>query len=303
MLQKITVKIPATTANLGPGFDCLGMAIDIWNHIQFQEEPEQSIHVIGEGEDSLSTKQSNLVYKSAKRYFDEFGLKMPSTSITCWNDIPIARGLGSSSAAIIGGLLGASALAGEQNPNLELIWKLAVEIEGHADNITPALFGGCQIVVIDQNSLVRAPVSIPDYIRTVLFIPDLPMDTSRARNVLSRKVSREDTVYNIGRVALLINAFSTGRDNDLRVATQDQLHQPARQNLLPVMQMLFNSALAAGALGVFLSGSGSTVLALTHGAEISIAYEMAEAANRAGVSGRVKITRPSTDAAQITIED
>jgi homoserine kinase len=302
MLQKITVKIPATTANLGPGFDCLGMAIDIWNHVQFQEEPEQSIHVIGEGEDSLSTKQSNLVYKAAKRYFDEFGLPMPSTSITCWNGIPIARGLGSSSAAIIGGLLGASALAGEQNPNLELIWKLAVEIEGHADNVTPALFGGCQIVVRDQSSLVRAPVSIPNYIRTVLFMPDLPMDTSNARDVLPQKVSREDAVYNIGRVALLINAFSTGRDNDLRVATQDQLHQPARQNLLPSMRMLFKSALAAGAIGVFLSGSGSTVLALTHGTEISIAYEMAEAANRAGVSGRVKITRPSANGAQITRE-
>ena len=303
MSQRVNVTVPATTANLGPGFDCLGMALDVWNRVQFQLAEEQGVQVMGAGEGSLSTGQDNLVYRAAERYFQEAGLSMPSMTITCWNQIPLARGLGSSSAAIVGGLLGASVLAGEQEPDLDRLWGLAVEMEGHPDNVTSALFGGCQIVVRDRDALVRAPVPIPKELRAVLFIPETPMPTEQARGVLSAKVSREDAVYNMGRVALLINALSAGRVDDLRVATQDRLHQPARQELLPVMRLLFRSALDAGALGVFLSGAGSTVLALTQGSELTVAYEMADAANKAGAPGEVKVTRPSVEGAQVTQED
>ena len=303
MSQRVNVRVPATTANLGPGFDCLGMALDVWNRVQFQLAEEQGVQVMGAGEGSLSTGQDNLVYRAAERYFQEAGLSMPSMAITCWNEIPLARGLGSSSAAIVGGLLGASVLAGEQETDLDRLWGLAVEMEGHPDNVTPALFGGCQIVVRDQDALVRAPVPVPEELRAVLFIPETLMSTEQARGVLSAKVSREDAVYNIGRVALLINALSAGRVDDLRVATQDRLHQPARQELLPVMRLLFRSALDAGALGVFLSGAGSTVLALTQGSELTVAYEMADAANKAGIPGEVKVTRPSVEGAQVTPED
>ena len=185
-------------------------------------------------------------------------------------------------------------------PDLELLWKLAVATEGHPDNVTPALFGGCQIAVTDGNRLVRAPVPLPEGIKAVLFIPDQPMGTRKARNVVPQRVSLKDAVFNSGRVGLLVNALATGRLDDLRVATQDRLHQPARQSIFSAMKPLFQSALDGGALGVFLSGAGSTVLALTKGNEVTVAREMEDGANKAGVKGSIKITQPSLQGAHAT---
>ncbi|MBI4201128.1 MAG: homoserine kinase, partial [Chloroflexi bacterium] len=147
--------------------------------------------------------------------------------------------------------------------------------------------------------LVRAPVPVPSELRAVLLIPDIPMPTAQARQILPGQVRREDAVYNMGRVALLVNALATGRVEDLRVATQDRLHQPARMALLPPMRLLFESALNAGALGVFLSGAGSTILALTRGEEATVANAMADAASKAGLRAEAKITRPSPQGAQV----
>ena len=299
MPQQVTVLVPATTANLGPGFDCLGMALDIWNRIEVSPGGTAGVHVEGEGGDSLSAGTDNLVYRAAQRYYQESGADMPPLSITCHNQIPLARGLGSSSAAIVGGLLAASAAAGESQPDMDLVWRLAADMEGHPDNITPALFGGCQIVVRDGETLVHAPIPVPDGLQAVLFIPETPMPTDQARGLLSPDVSREDAVYNLGRVGLLVNALATGRLEDLKVATQDRLHQPARQTLLPVMRLLLQSALDGGALGAFLSGAGSTVMALTRGSAMTVAYEMADTANKAGVPGDIKITRPSAKGAHV----
>lgn len=299
MPQQVTVLVPATTANLGPGFDCLGMALDIWNRIEVSAGGTASVQVEGEGEGILSTGTDNLVYRAARRYFQESGTEMPPLSITCRNQIPLARGLGSSSAAIVGGLLAASATAGETQPDMDMLWRLAVEIEGHPDNVTAALFGGCQIVVQDGETLVHAPIPVSDNIQAVLFIPETPMPTDQARGLLPSQVNREDAVYNLGRVGLLVNALATGRLEDLRVATQDRLHQPARQKLLPVMRLLIRSALDGGALGAFLSGAGSTVLALTSGSTMTVAYEMVDIANKANVHGDIKITRPSAQGAHV----
>ncbi len=299
MLKPVTIAVPATTANLGPGFDCLGMALDIWNYVQFHPGQQPGVEVIGEGEGRLTPGQGNMVFRAAQRYFQETGTVLPQFSITCHNQIPLARGLGSSSAAIAGGILGACLMSGA-TPEPELLWKLAVATEGHPDNVTPALFGGCQIVVTDGNRLVRAPVSLPEGIKAVLFIPDQPMGTRKARNVVPQRVSLKDAVFNSGRVGLLVNALATGRLNDLRVATQDRLHQPARQSIFPAMKPLFQSALDGGALGVFLSGAGSTVLALTKGNEVTVAREMEDGANKAGVKGSIKITQPSLQGAHAT---
>ena len=301
MLKPVTIAVPATTANLGPGFDCLGMALDIWNYVQFHPGQQPRVEVIGEGEGRLTPGQSNMVFQAAQRYFQETGMVPPQFSITCHNHIPLARGLGSSSAAIAGGILGACLMSGA-TPEPEVIWKIAVATEGHPDNVTPALFGGCQIVVTNGNSLVRAPVSLPEGIKAVLFIPDQPMGTRKARNVVPQRVSLKDAVFNSGRVGLLVNALAAGRLDDLRVATQDRLHQPARQAIFPAMKPLFQSALDGGALGVFLSGAGSTVLALTKGNEVTVAREMEDGANKAGVKGSVKITQPSLQGAHATVD-
>ncbi|MEE8442651.1 MAG: homoserine kinase [Dehalococcoidia bacterium] len=302
-MQRINVQVPATTANLGPGFDCLGMALDIWNHLQFQLGDAPGVQVEGQGAGHLSTGPDNLVYQAANRYFQETGAVKPSFSISCRNQIPLARGMGSSSAAIVGGLLGASAMAGDAAADPELIWHLAVAMEGHPDNVTPALFGGCQIVVRDQEALVRATVPLPGDLQAVLFVPDTRMPTVQARDILPPQVSREDAVYNMGRVALLINALATGRVDDLRVATQDRLHQPARQAIFPAMRPLFDSAMGAGALGVFLSGAGSAVLALTRGKEAEVGEAMADSAGQAGVQGEVKVASLSAQGAHVTGTD
>ena len=296
----VTVRVPATTANLGPGFDCLGMALDIWNQVRFQPDDRPGVSVKGQGAGELSTGTDNLVYQSSLRYLKELGHEGMSFSVACDNEIPLARGLGSSAAAIVGGLLGASVLAGEREPDMERLLHLAVAIEGHPDNAAAALFGGCQIVVQEEGELVHAAVPLADELRAVLFIPDAPISTDKARRVLPANVSRYDAVYNVGRVALLVNALATGDADSLRVATRDRLHQPAREKLLPAMPLLFRSALDAGALGAFLSGSGPTILALTNGKELTVAYEMADTANRAAIPGEVKVTRVAAQGAHIS---
>ena len=299
-MNSVTIRVPATTANLGPGFDCLGMALDIWNQVRFQPGGQPGVSVKGYGAGELSTGTDNLVYQAAQRYLQELSSEVIPFSIACDNEIPLARGLGSSAAAIVGGLLGASALAGEREPDMERLLRLAVAIEGHPDNVTAALLGGCQIVVQEGGEMVHAAVPIADELRAVLFIPDAPISTEEARRVLSDKVSRHDAVYNVGRVALLVNALATGSTDSLPVATQDRLHQPARERLLPWMPLLFRSALDAGALGAFLSGAGSTILALTNGRELTVAYELADTANRAAIPGEVKVTKVSAQGARIS---
>ena len=297
MAMPVTVRVPATTANLGPGFDCLGMALDVWNTVRV-DVGGSGLSVRGEGQDVLAESPSNLVYRCFRLPFERSGREVPRAGLTCENDIPLGRGLGSSSAAIVGGLMAGNEVCGRPLSRHDLL-ELAAETEGHADNVAPALLGGCQIVVRDADRLVTAEVPVPGELRAVLFVPEQPMPTVRARSILPDTVPRKDAVYNMGRVALLVRAMATGDFTHLGLATEDLLHQPARQTIFPAMKNIFRAALAAGALGVFLSGAGSTVLALTHGREMSIGYEMAEAASKSGVAGDVKITRPTEKRAHV----
>jgi homoserine kinase len=173
------------------------------------------------------------------------------------------------------------------------ILELAVRIEGHPDNVAAALLGGCQIIVQDHDDLVTAPVPIPESLRAVIYVPNVEMPTEMARRLLPPQVDRKDAVFNLGRVALLVRAFSTGDLKLLPVATDDRLHQPARQSIFFPMKNIFRAALEAGALGVFLSGAGSSVLALTTDREFTIGYEMADAAVKSGIDGDIKITTPT----------
>ena len=307
--KQISVLAPATTANLGPGFDCLGMALDIWNRldvfvddvphassagVDVDQEARQmpQVEVLGEGAGELSTGRDNLVYRAMEFLFNEADEQMPPVRLRCHNEIPLKRGLGSSAAAITGGLVAANALCSTTFSTNDLL-EMAVTIEIHPDNVAAAVFGGLQLVVSDGPRIVTAPISVPPEIHAVLFIPELGISTSDARDVLPLIVSLEDAVYNMSRASLLVLAMAANHPEYLREATRDRLHQPYRQTLFPAMKLLFQAALDAGALGVFLSGSGSTVLALTKGREMTVAYEMAEAAKQMGVEGQVKITRPS----------
>ena len=294
--KSIRVRVPATTANLGPGFDCLGMALDLWNELELDVGGGPKVSVQGYGATELPADTSNLVYRAIGHLFQSAHLDIPDLRLICRNEIPLKRGLGSSAAAIVGGLVAANLLLeqadGRAFTERELL-DMAAYLEGHPDNVAAALLGGLQLVAQEEDALLSAAVPVPRDIWVVLFIPETTIATEDARAVLPDSVSREDAVYNMGRAALLVNALATGRLEDLYFATRDRLHQPYRQRLFPAMKVIFRAALSAGALGVCLSGSGSTILALTKGKEMTVAYEMAEAARQANVEGGVKITRPT----------
>ncbi len=287
MYRKVEIKVPATTANLGPGFDCLGMALDLWNTIELELDNE-GIQITGEGDDTLSKDENNLIFQSAINLFDAALVPVPRFSLKCHNNIPLGRGLGSSAAAVIGGISAANEICGRPF-NSEQIARLAVGIEGHPDNVVPALEGGLRIVIRQGEEILSSPVTISPNIRAVALIPHQTISTKQARTILPTNVSREDAVFNIGRVALLVNSLSTGGIGLLKTATEDRLHQSQREILFPAMRLIFQAAHKAGALGVFLSGSGPTIIALTVERGMTIAYEMADIAEKAGVFSDLRI--------------
>ena len=304
-MSLVRVKSPATTANMGPGYDCLGLALDIWNTLEVETlgGGEPVVEVSGEGAGEIGTGRDNLVYRSMEFLFHEAGQEMPVLRVRCENDIPLARGMGSSAAAIAGGLVAANAICSHDFTSNELL-EMAATIEGHPDNVAAAVMGGMQLVIMDYTDegqrLYTVPVNVPPEIHAVAFVPEIRIATEDARAVLPEKVSVADAVHNMGRVGLLVASMATNHPEYLAVATQDRLHQPYRQPLFPAMKVIFKAALDAGALGVFLSGSGSTVLALTQGREMTVAYEMAEAARQASVEGNVRVTQPTLRGAHLT---
>ncbi len=300
----IRVVAPATTANLGPGYDCLGLALDLWNRLEVSQRPDDDgplVEVSGEGSGDLAAGEDNLVYRAMSFLFREAGRDMPSLRLRCHNQVPLERGLGSSAAAIAGGLVAANVYCGRPFGSSDLL-EMAATIEGHPDNVAAAVHGGLQLVVREQDRVYTAPIATPADLSAVLFIPEHRIPTSAARAVLPEKVSMADAVHNISRTALLVAGMATNRPAYLAVATEDRLHQPYRRPLFPAMKLLFNAALKAGALGVFLSGSGSTVLALAQGREMTVAYEMADTARQANVAGRVHVTRPTMQGAHLLEE-
>ncbi len=302
-MNSICVKAPATTANMGPGFDCLGMALDLWNSLEVIPDADlpgngHLVEVTGHGAGELADDSSNLIYRSTRFLFQEAGQDLPPVSLRCHNEIPLARGLGSSAAAIAGGLVAANALSGGAFAAKDLL-EMAATMEGHPDNVAAAVLGGLQLVLSDESLLYTAPIATPPELQVVLFVPEVRIATEDARAVLPSHISVADAVHNTSRIALLVAGMATNHPEYLRLATEDRLHQPYRQALFPAMKVIFAAARDAGALGVFLSGSGSTVLALTQGREMTVAYEMAEAARQANVAGEVKITKPTMQGAHL----
>jgi len=302
-IKKVVVRVPATTANLGSGFDCLGMALEIYNTITAQVMPSGlDVRVTGEGEEALRWGEENRVLRAMRLVYQQVGRKLPGLRLDMENAIPLGRGLGSSAAATVGGLVAANVLCGSPLSTEDLL-TLAVRMEGHPDNVAPALLGGLVVTVTENDRLIYASVPVPPGLVAVAFVPDFPMPTEEARRVLPAQVSRADAVYNLGRAALLVAAFATGRPDLLDIAMGDRLHQPYRQALFPTMPKLFMAARAAGAQGVCLSGAGSTILALVVGEEKAreVAQAMEEAAQREGLKGRSLVATVSAQGAQVSI--
>ncbi len=284
----VVVSVPATSANLGAGFDCLGLALDLRNEVcLFPDRPFQ-VEIIGEGADVLPRDRSNLIARTVFRYFEEIGRPGPRFALRLTNRIPMTGGLGSSSSALVGGLLAANELAGRPMASDDLL-QLAFELEGHPDNVAPAMLGGLVLSVVQDGRLITTSVPVPAGLRAVLFLPRFTTSTREARRLLPNRVSLSDAVFNVSRAALFVAAMSGGHLDRLRCATQDRLHQPYRQVLFPSMPKLFDAALEAGALAAWLSGSGSALLALTHGREADVAEAFEACAQRLGVAGRTQV--------------
>ena len=300
-LNKITVRAPATTANMGPGFDSLGMALEVFNTISIERSDQFSIRITGNGAGELSTGPDNMVYRGVATVYGAAGAELPPLAVACHNEIPLRRGLGSSAAAIAGGMVAANLILGGPLP-LEELLRLADAIEGHPDNVAPALFGGCQIVIRESERLISVPCPVDEGLSAVLLVPDVEIPTDKARAVMPKQIPMQDAVHNIGRAALLALALSRGDAKYLALATQDVLHQPYRAPLFPPMTGIFDAAMDAGARGVFLSGSGSTILALAESRLDTIAEAMLLEATRHGVSASTRITRPSAAGVSVVPE-
>lgn len=286
MPNRVTLRAPATTANLGPGFDCLGMALDIFDTVTLElGEPETPA-------DDLQGQHRALILLAAGKLHEAIGKPMPGLRVACDHTIPVGRGMGSSAAAIVAGVVGANVLAGSPLNQAELA-ELTARIEGHPDNSTPCLLGGLQACVLDDGKLTDVRVPLPQGLEAALFIPDFPMPTHETRKLLPQSLSRADVVFQVGRTAVLVAALATGTVDALDFGTQDKLHQPARGQVFPGMFPLFQAALDAGALCAYLSGGGPTVLALTRGSAAAVGQAFAAAAPGLGVNGEVRITRPS----------
>ncbi len=297
MTRSVTVQAPATSANMGPGFDCLGIALDIWNTVRV-DTGATGFEIHGLGRDELPSGPDNLVARAFQLTCQEVGEAVPAVRFTCTNEIPLGRGLGSSSAAAVAGIVAANELLGRPLDDARIL-AIASRIEGHPDNSAAALYGGCQVVVHNGDRLITSTVSIPERLSAVLFVPEMPMPTAEARSVLPTEISVQDAVFNMGRVGLLVNALATGDLDLLATATQDRLHQPPRQAIFHPMKVIMRAALDAGAHGAFLSGAGSTILALSSSREMTIGYEMAEAASKAGVDGEVIVTKPTSEGVRV----
>lgn len=291
----VRIRVPATTANFGPGFDCMGMALDIFDTVTVRLG--QSDAVVS-GPDELQAGYRELVALAARRLYEKAGKTAPELSVACEHCIPIGRGLGSSAAAIAAGVIGANELAGRPLDQEGLV-RLAAAIEGHPDNSTPCLLGGFQLCVQDDDDLVHVAVPVPEGLKAVLFIPDFPMPTHETRKLLPEQLSRADVVFQTAHAALIVAALSGGHMEHLRVATQDRLHQPARGTVFPGIWKLFDAALGAGAVCAYLSGGGPTVLALCQDGEERVRAAMEQAARSAGIGGETRIARPSLQGAHV----
>ena len=291
--MKVRISVPASAGNTGSAFDSLGIAFGLSNEVVADTDRPGALDVEGEGAELLRKGEPNLVHRAVAKFAEVTGKSVPPHGLALVNRIPFARGLGSSAAAIVGGLLAADALTGAGLGRKDLL-KTALAMEGHPDNVAPAIYGGFVLTVLEEGEvngpITVVPLSAPSTWRAVLYVPDLVIPTKDARAILPKEVSRRDAVFNHSRTALLAAAILQNRPELLRVAMQDRLHQPYRLKTFPAQDDLIRAGLDGGAWGACLSGAGSAILALAD-AEKAVGVAEAMKAKAAGlaVPGRAQV--------------
>lgn len=301
----VTITVPGTTANIGPGFDCLGAALTLYNRFHFtpldQPPGAHTITVRGAEAARVSRDRSNLAYRAFTHFYQHQGLAVPAVALAIDLEVPLARGLGSSSTAIVGGLLGANALC-PQPLSLEAVTDLAIALEGHPDNVVPALVGGCQLAVSDgQGRTTLCPIPWHPEIRPVVVIPSFELSTAQARGVLPSHYSRADAIFNTAHLGLLLRGLETAREDWLRLALCDRLHQPYRQVLIPGYEAVTAAATGAGAYGLVISGAGPTLLALAPAPQAeTVAAALARAWPLPGQIVQARVLQLDSQGARVT---
>ncbi len=297
------IKVPATSANMGPGFDSIGVALQLYNHLWF-EQIEEGLEIIikRKHEIEIPTDKNNLIYKTMVDFFAETGNVMPPVRLIQEDYIPMVRGLGSSAACIVAGLLAANHLSGCHYSREELA-QIAAKIEGHPDNSNPALFGGMVVGATDYNEMRHVRLDLPNDLVFAIMVPNFPVSTHDARRVLPSTYDRSDAVFNASRAALLVASIYSGNYENLSMAMEDSIHQPYRSQLIPDMERIFKAAKNYGALGAYLSGAGSTLMAvLTDKQAETFHYKMTAYLKAIPNEWQLTLLKPDEKGAQLVAE-
>ena len=259
----MVISVPATSANLGPGFDSLGLAVDLRNKVEFHHSRFFSLSIKGEGEGNLKLKGNNLFVSIFNDHYSRLTKKKQNFKFTFYNEVPMSRGLGSSSAVIVSAIASAHEAAGIRVSRRRIL-NHALFYEPHPDNITPAVMGGFNVATIEKNRVFSQKKHLPDYIKAVVVIPNKPISTSKSRTILPKSYSKENAVFNLSHTALTTAAFFNEDWEMLKIASQDRFHQRARMKTLPELFGVQKIAYESGALMSTLSGSGSTFFNMTY---------------------------------------
>jgi homoserine kinase len=281
----ISVRVPATSANLGPGYDAVGLALSLGMRISLDRAPYPVLEVRGTGSDLIPRGPDHPAYRAARFVAELVGESDAQFRLLQENAIPPVRGLGGSAAALVGGAVAANDLFGGQIAAPDLL-NIVCELDGHPDNAAPALLGGLVIGTLTPEGVSAVRLE-PKELKAVVAVPDFSVSTTAARRALPETVPHRDAVFNVGRSGLLLGSLATGEYDLLRVAMQDRLHQPYRSHLVPGLEDVIEAALENGAYGACLSGSGPTVLAFApHATAARIAPAMQAAFELRGVASR-----------------
>lgn len=301
--MQVTVTIPATSANLGPGFDCLGLALSLYHTAIFtvSDTPGLTIAATGEDAHKVPIDESNLVWQCAKILFDRFNKYPTGLHIQQKNEIPVGSGLGSSSTAVLAGLFGANAILGNPLSRAELL-QIATDLEGHPDNVAPAVYGGLILGVKEADGLLIEQIDMPQ-MEVVVVLPDYNLPTSEARAAIPSTLSLQDAIFNSSRIALLIRALETANYKLLSVAMQDRFHQPHRIPLITGMAEAMSAATAAGAAAVALSGAGPSLIAFAPNNHEQIGQAAAAAFKQQGLNSRRWILGIDRGGTAVTISE
>jgi homoserine kinase len=295
-----SVKVPATTANLGAGFDCIGAALNLYNQFTFTSADGLNIIAQGAEAEQVDVDEQNLAYKAFVKVFDRLQRPVPGIRLEINLEVPLARGLGSSATAIVGGLLGGNAIAGFPLSPAEIM-EMSIAMEGHPDNVVPALIGGCRLAASAGEKWEICDVPWHPSVVPVVAIPNFELSTSEARQVLPATYSRADAVFNISHLAMLLRGLETGNKQWIAAGLVDRIHQPYRQKLIKGYSEVEKAAIAAGAYGMVISGAGPTLLALVdENKSNQVVKAMSAAWQAMGIEPIVQVLKLDATGAQVS---